>query len=149
MRWKKLLVKIIIVSYGTPPLVLAFNFDFLSPVEPVKIVPRISSRKKISLSNLENGPKTKHHRKDLKTKSCKIFVLNHPKETSLRHPLCLPPLFPFHLEFFPRPFFSGKALPFDLQLHQLAKSTWYRRRRETGKKKRWKNPGTNFAERYR
>ena len=70
----KMLVKIIIVSYGTP-LVLAFTFDFLSPVEPVKIIPRISSRnKKISLSNLENGPKTKHHRKDLKAKRCKIFV---------------------------------------------------------------------------
>lgn len=40
-----MLVKIIIVSYGTP-LILAFNFDFLSPVEPVKMIPRISSRKK-------------------------------------------------------------------------------------------------------
>ena len=143
-----MLVQIIIVSYGTP-LILAFNFDFLSPVEPVKIIPRISLRKKISLSNLENGPKTKHHRKDLKTKSCKTFVLNHPKvplhnlfrKKNERKRLFSPGIFP--------PPFFWVALPSDLQLHQLAKSTCYRiGASEKKKKKKWKNRGTFFAERY-
>ena len=77
----KMLVKIIIVSYGTP-LVLAFNFDFLSPVEPVKIIPRISSRNKKNLSfKSEKWTKNKTPQKRFKNKKLQNICVESPKSS--------------------------------------------------------------------